>query len=467
MSAVLAAARVELRVAWRSGAALTLALLALALVIAAAATTAVRQAETARTQAASEQLDAATFLSQKLRNPHSVAHFSRYAVRPADALGALDSGASPYLGAAVWMEAHKQDPANFRPAEDRATAPFGLDISPAWVFATILPLIAMLLGHSAFAAARERRTLELELTTAGGAGGLALGKLTAQSLMVLAPTALIAALIAGLAAAQSAFPDAVARAAAWVGIVTLYGAIFVMAGLAVSARSATVRGALAAILAIWVVAVAIVPRVAASAAEAIAPLPMGQAFTAAMREDVAKSVDADRKATGIGVPNGPKTVIVDGQLLNARGVSLNRGEAAGNRVHEAAARRLAEAQDRQERIRLAIGALSPTTAFRALSASFTATDLPHQRDFAAQSEATRRRIIAFLNGDQLRHGGDRASDYLSGPRLWRQVPRFDYRAPALGALGERLSGAAGILLLWAVLTGIALRLGIRRMERPR
>ncbi|WP_375398424.1 ABC transporter permease subunit [uncultured Sphingomonas sp.] len=467
MSAVLASARVEFRIAWRSGVALALALLALALVVTAGIATAERQSATARTQAAAERLDAATFLSQKLRNPHAVAHFSRYAVRPADPLGWLDSGAAPYQGAAVWMEAHKQNPANFRPAEDRATPPFGLDISPAWVFATLLPLIAMLLGHGAFAAARERGTLDLELTSAGGVGSLALGKLAAQATMVLVPTALLAASIAGVAATQSLFPDALARAAAWVGIVTLYGAIFVLAGLAVSARSATVRGALATILAIWVISVAIVPRVAASAAELIAPLPMGQAFTTAMRDDVRKAVDADRQATGIGLPGGPKTVVVDGRLLNGRGVALTRGEAAGNRVHEAAARRLAEAQDRQEGVRLAIGALSPTTAFRALSASLAAADLAHQRDFATQAEATRRRIIAFLNGDQTLRGGDRGADYVNGPRLWRDVPRFDYRAPALTDLHESFVGAAGILALWAVLAGLALWIGIRRMERPR
>jgi len=467
MSAILASAKVELRTAWRSGLVLPLLLLTLALVVAALVTTAVRQAETARIQQASEQLDAATFLSQKMRNPHTVAHFSRYAVRPADALGVLDSGASAYQGTAIWLEAHKQDPANFRPAEDRAAAPVGLELSPAWVFATILPLIAMLLGHGAFAASRERRTIDLELMTAGGARSLALGKLVAQTSMALLPAVLLALAIAAFAASRSAFPDAAARAAVWVGIVAVYGAIFVMAGLAISAVNRTVRGALTTILAIWVMAVAIVPRVASSAAAAIAPVPMGQAFTADMRADVQKEVEADREATGITLSEGPKTIVVGGEVLNTRGVALNRGEAAANRVHDAARQRLSAAEDRQEGIRLALGAFSPTTAFRTLSAAFAARELAHQRDFTAQAEASRRRIVTFLNDDQARHAGELGSDYLRNPEFWRTVPRFEYRAPMLKELSGWYSVTMGILLLWVLIAAAALWIGVRQMERSR
>ena len=58
------------------------------------------------------------WLSQPEQNPHSGAHYGTYAFKPKTFLSALDLGLEPYVGAAVWLEAHNQNQFQARSAED-------------------------------------------------------------------------------------------------------------------------------------------------------------------------------------------------------------------------------------------------------------------------------------------------------------------------------------------------------------
>ena len=42
-----------------------------------------------------------------------------YAFKPKSPLAMVDTGVDPYIGVAVWLEAHKQNEFKFRPAQDR------------------------------------------------------------------------------------------------------------------------------------------------------------------------------------------------------------------------------------------------------------------------------------------------------------------------------------------------------------
>ena len=112
-----------------------------------------RQAREAQRQ------DQATFLKQGEKPPHSAAHFGRVAYKPVPALAVFDPGAAPYLGQAIWLEAHRQDPAMFRPAEDSPELRRLADLSVAGVLRLLVPLLVCLVAYGAFAAERERGTL--------------------------------------------------------------------------------------------------------------------------------------------------------------------------------------------------------------------------------------------------------------------------------------------------------------------
>src|ERR1700737_608477 len=95
---------------WAAG--IVFVLLASALAVGWKHYTSVRAERTVAGQTSREQ-----WLRQGPRNPHSAAHYGMYVFKPKLPLSFLDSGMDPYTGAAVWLEAHYQNPLSFRPAE--------------------------------------------------------------------------------------------------------------------------------------------------------------------------------------------------------------------------------------------------------------------------------------------------------------------------------------------------------------
>jgi len=142
--------------------------------------------------------------SQGRRNPHTAAHYGVYAFKPRLPLSLFDPGVEAYLGTAVWLEAHYQNPVRYRPAEDAAAAQRFGELTPAFVLQTLVPLMIIVLSFSAFSGERESGTLRQTLSLGATARRLAFGKLlgyAAALAVVAAPIAAATALSLGWAAA--------------------------------------------------------------------------------------------------------------------------------------------------------------------------------------------------------------------------------------------------------------------------
>jgi len=85
--------------------------------------------------------------SQDAKNPHSAAHFGTYAFKTPSPLAYFDRGVDAYTGIAVWVEAHKQNPFLFRPAEDATgIARFGDGAAASALQSLIRPALRRALG---------------------------------------------------------------------------------------------------------------------------------------------------------------------------------------------------------------------------------------------------------------------------------------------------------------------------------
>ena len=157
----------------------------------------------------------ATWLDQGDKNPHSAAHFGRYAFKPSPALAYVDRGLDAYLGTTVWLEAHWQNPFELRPAEDRtALQRFG-DLTAALVLQLLIPLFIVLLAFPTFAGERESGTLRLLLSAGAEPRQLALGKamgLAGALFVVLVPAALLGGLLLVVGFPSSGVGDQLGRA---------------------------------------------------------------------------------------------------------------------------------------------------------------------------------------------------------------------------------------------------------------
>jgi ABC-2 type transport system permease protein len=474
MSAVRATAMQALRLWWREGRLPGVLLLVVLLGALSATLSIQRAAESERDRIAAEATDRETFANQGARNPHSVAHFSRFAFRPLAPIAALDPGIGPYAGVAIWMEAHYQDPANLRAAEDRVELGRLADLSPAWLLQVLLPLLIIALAFDAFAGERERGTLPLLLGSGANARTLLLGKALALAVVFGAPLLLLAtAQLPSAWARADAAGDVVARLVAWLAGHALYLGAWIALALAVSLRVSRTRTALVALLAAWTLATLIAPRLAIGVAETMAPVPTAGEFSAAIHRDLREGIDghdpadARREAFKQQVLEEYGVERVEDLPVSFAGLALQEGERYGHIVFDRHFGALADAYRAQERWRR-VGVLAgPLPALQQVSMAAAGTDIAHHVDFMAQAEARRRLIVGTLDQDLIRHGAGQDMAYMADEALWARIPEFDYALPAYATLAARQRLDWLLLVAWLLLATWLARRSAARMEAAR
>lgn len=474
MSAARAVATHTLRLWWREGR-LPAVLLLMGLLGALSATLSIqRTAASERDRIAAEATDRETFANQGERNPHSVAHFSRFAFRPLAPIAALDPGIGPYAGVAIWLEAHYQDPANLRAAEDRVELGRLADLSPAWLLQLLLPLLIIALAFDALAGERERGTLPLLLGGGANARTLLRGKALALALVFGVPLLLLA--LAQLPAAWSRADDSgdlLLRTMAWALGHALYLGAWIALALAVSLWASRTRTALVALLAVWTLATLIAPRLAIGVAEAMAPVPTAGEFSEAIQRDLREGIDghdpADerREAFKQQVLAEYGVERVEDLPVSFAGLALQEGEKYGHIVFDRHFGALADAYRAQERWRR-VGALAgPLPALQQVSMATAGTDIAHHVDFMAQAEAQRRVIVRTLDEDLIQHGAGKDMAYLADESLWTRVPEFVYTLPRYAALAARQWLDWLLLAAWLLLALWLASRAAARMEAAR
>jgi ABC-2 type transport system permease protein len=457
VAVVAAKERLELRRdgRWRLALGLVTGLLVLAAVTgwrtAAAANREVEQAAAA---------DRAAWLGQGARNPHTAAHFGQYAFRPLSPLAFVDRGVDTYIGRAIWMEAHSQDPARHRAAEDRtALARLG-EPSAASVLQVLVPLVLVLLAFGAVAGERETGTWRQVLAQGVSPPAVALGKMLGLGSAVALPlgiAALVGAVALGVSGGGQPLPGQLAR---YVVLVAGYGLFFVGflgLALAVSALARSRRVALLALFGLWVVTTTLVPRLLADWTERLTPVPPAGRFWAQIAEDKEKGIDghdpADERAKAFerevlaryGVEK------LEDLPVSFDGLAMQAGEEHGNQVFDRRWGEVWDAYQRQERWQTGFGLVAPQLALRGLSMAMAGTDLAHHRHFAQAAESHRRVINRQLNEHFAQNAGRESWDWKADPAFWATVPEFVYQPPALPSLLAARWRELLVLAGWALL----------------
>lgn len=456
---------------YRWAAAIVLLLLASAL---AAGVSRVRDAAIER--AAAERHDRDQWLAQGERNPHSAAHFGRYAFKPSLAVSFLDPGVDAYLGVAIWLEAHYQDPAVFRPAEDQTSLTRLADLTVAFVLQVLLPLLVVFLGFNTFSGEREGGTLRLLLSLGVPARRLATGKILGLAVAVgllVVPAALLGAgivLVSTDAAHTLDAGDTVTRLAALALVYGAYVAVFLGISVAVSAVARSSRAALVGLLTFWLVGAFVVPRVVADLARWHHPAPSAAEFWRQVQEDMRQGIDGHD-------PAAARTREAERQLLAQYGVariedlpinftawSLQAGEEYGNQVFDKRYDELWAIFERQDAVHTAGAVLSPLLAVRSLSMALAGTDFAHHRHFAAAAETYRRALNKMMNEDYMYRSRGTDALYTAGRDLWEQAPDFEYASPSIGTALAPQGGPAMFLGGWCIVSLAAALAATRHIE---
>jgi ABC-2 type transport system permease protein len=423
-------------------------------------------------QRQAQSRDREQWLNQGSRNPHSAAHFGVYAFKPRLPLSFVDPGLDPYTGSVIWVEAHYQNPARFRPAEEAtALQRFG-QLTPAVVLQWFLPLFIVLLCFSAFTAEKEQGTLGLTLALGVPPGQLAAGKalgVAAAAGCILLPVALLTGLAVWVTGPESM------RAETWLRLIPMavsylaYLAIFAFVSLTVSVVSSSSRASLATLLGFWTVATFVVPRVAADTAETIHPSPLAADFwreIAIGMRGVDGHSENDKRILELKRRTMQKYGVSRAEDLpvNFEGLRLQAGEEHGNELFDQYYGKLWSAYERQERLHLAASLTSPLLALRSISMSMAGTDLAHFRDFTEATERYRRSLNKAMNLNVANHSRTGEYYYFADRSLWESIPAHQYSSPTLAWALHRQVLPAVILSVWLFASIAAFRFATNRMK---
>jgi len=421
---------------------------------------------------AAQDADRSLWNSQGEKDAHSAAHFGQWAFKPPSLLALADPGVDAYSGGAVWMEAHKRNEMQFRPARDSGvTARMG-GLTLAFVLQAVLPLVIIVLGFNALSGERERGTLRQLLGQGVTPQALALGKglaLLRGLAWLLLPLAALLVLSGALLAASGQGAGAVQRALAWVGGHTLYLAGFVALTLAVSALARSSRAALVTLLALWLLATFVAPRVMTEVARSSVALPSAQEFRERISAERAKTFGHDETHPAFAAYKAEllaqyKVQRVEDLPLNFRGLALRRDDEMGYSIYDRLFGELDAAITQQDVLRQAPGALLPLLAMQPLSMALAGTDTRHHRHFAQAAEAHRRVIQTMTSEDLIRNQRYGDTAYVSPAALWAKVPPFDYPPPSAAWALRGVWGALGLLLGWVLLSTTLAAVAVRRLR---
>jgi ABC-2 type transport system permease protein len=423
-------------------------------------------------QAEAARLDREVWLSQGERNPHSAAHFGRYAFKPSPPLSFVDRGINSYTGVAIWMEAHYQNSARFRPVEEATTAGRFGELTAAIILQLLVPLLVILLAFALFAGEREAGTLRQLLSLGVRARDLAAGKalgVSAALLLLLVPATLIGAAALAFAAAPDGMSASVGRFLLLALSYLLYFGAFLGLSLAVSARARSARVALVALLAFWIVSSLVVPRVAADVSERLYPAPSRTEFWRDVQRDLREGIDghnpADRRREELRqrLLAQYNVARVEDLPVNFSGIALQAGEEYGNQVFDRHYARLWGAYERQNRTHEALAVVSPLLAIRSVSMGVAGTDWAQHRRFAEAAETYRRDLQRQLNND-LAYNSRTGQTYLANASLWEQSPPFVYEPPGMGWIMRHHAWSFALLVLWFVVAAIPAYASVRRLK---
>ncbi len=398
------------------------------------------------------------WLQQEDKHPHSAAHYGLYAFHPAAPLAFFEPGLHPYLPVTVWLEAHRQNEALYRPAQDAGSAGRFGQLTPATIVTALLPLLVVLLAAPAIAGERERGTLRLLMAQGVAPGRWVLGKALALSvllLLLLLPLWLLATAVLMFAAAET---DALLR---WLGtgvVVSLYLGGFLLICLLVSACCRTVRGALLILLGLWALGTLVAPRIVMEWAEWRHPTPTSLAFRQAIADDLGATAELDamlaqRTAALLKEHEVERTSDLP---VNLDGIRLQVGEEHGYAVFDEHFGRLHDGFLAQESLLQRFGLIAPYLAVTSATTALAGTDLLHYRHFFDSAEQYRRTIQALMNDYITRHPEQDGQRLSAGADLWATVPEFSYEGLRVSNALLSQASALTVLVLWFLVPGLGL-----------
>ncbi|WP_299991485.1 DUF3526 domain-containing protein [uncultured Pontibacter sp.] len=382
------------------------------------------------------------FANSEDRHPHRMAHYGSYAFRPKSSISFLDFGMDSYTGASVFMEAHKQNSANFSQAQQSSSLIRFGEMTVAFVLQMLIPLLIIFLCFGAFAQEKETGTLKILLSQGVSLRQVAWAKVAGYSkvvALVVAPAMLLASALLFGKGGFDLSSDVLVRLLLFIGFYLVYFFIFIVLSVVISALHQRSSTALVTLLGIWILCCVIIPKASANLGATLYTTPTKAQMDADVHEEVAKGID------GHGSGQDERTEALKQELfkkykvssieelpVNFDGIRMAAGEEHSTQVYQEHFDELTNIFRKQNRISEYASFLNPYLAVRHLSMGMAGADFDHYVHFQNEAEQYRYNLAQGLNNIQttrLKYG-DKETRLSSD--TWKEFQPFVYETPQAG-----------------------------------
>jgi ABC-2 type transport system permease protein len=410
------------------------------------------------------------WLNKGEMNPHSATHFGEFLFRPSQPLSGFDKGLESYVGAFVFLESHRQNNLQGRPASDAVSGGRFGELTAAITLQTLIPLLIVLLTFQTFAGEREQGVLRQVLSLGVARRDLAFGKAVGAT-FPLSLVLIIAAIIGGAAMWLNTGFEPLRQNAWRLALIIvsylLYFCIWAGVGLIASMLAGSSRVALLLLLSFWFLNCLLAPRVATDIARLVYPAPTVLDFHLAIEKDKASHPSLGhgnieeltaRLLAQYGVAK------VEDLPVNPRGIALMEGEKNDTAIYTEHFAALFDAYEKQSKAYEAAGLLMPTLAVQSLSMGLAGTDLAQCRRFSKAAEAHREQMVNAMNRAIAFDPAIDRKNPSAGRELWEKVPPFTYTPPDLKWVVSNHWTSIAALGLWFILVILAIPRALLKMK---
>ena len=386
-------------------------------------------------QSTSQNMVETQWNAQPDRHPHRVAHFGHFAFRPPSVLSYFDVGVNNWVGHSVFLEAHKQNSANFANDSHSSTLLRFSELSIANILLLIWPLLLIVMAFSSISGERESGTLKQLMSMGVKFNTLILGKGLAYwllSLSFLLPI-FFATIILAFSTDLAFTSDVIARIGLLFISYALYCLFWIVIILLCSHLTKSPKTSLSTLITLWFVLTILTPRALADIAQHLYPHKNSNDLALAVKLDVRKVGDSHK-------PNDPHFNAFKEKILaeynvtdiadlpiNYRGLVMQEGERITAEIYQRHRKRQLQQFSAQQQFIQYFYWLNPYLAVRDLSMALSASDQRHFSDFEQQAEQHRYARTQQLNNlhvNEVDFHDDRGQRVNAS--FWQQFPSFHY-----------------------------------------
>ncbi|QDO95523.1 ABC transporter permease subunit [Formosa sediminum] len=408
---------------------------------------------------AAEELARQQWENQGEKSAHSAGHYGTFAFKPMPVLSLIDNGLNKYLGVSVFLEAHRQNSASYKQITDQNDLARFADLSPAYVFIYLMPLLIILLGFNSFTIEKESGTLQLIISQGASKKKLVLGKVIGiwlALLLLLIPIFILGFCFVLFSNYENG--DLLRYILIVISLFVYYG-VFIHLSIAISVWAKSSNLSLIILLSFWMISALLMPKLTADISKKTHKTPSAITY----QENIKTALDNGINGHD---PTSEKAIAFKDSLLKTYQVKsieelpvsysqllMQEGERYETSVYKNAMTQLNNVYLDQLKVHQFNAFISPTILMRMLSMQFAKSDLQSHYNFTYQAEEYRNALISSLN---------------SGPRgavdsdFFKKNVKFEYQPVTLAQTMEKSTSNLLLLVVWWLFSGLLVILSVQK-----